>query len=152
MRIVKVKQPKFLFLENVKHILKVSEGKVLQYIEEQIDLHGYVLQRFQMSPHDYGVPQQRERIYFVCVRKDLYTGTPITLSMEEHVDVDVTSIVEKREEVDEKYYLKGDLLKVLEAWDEMIGVFEVGETLSPTLLMHDAYRNYTVEELSLIHI
>ena len=146
MRIVKVKQPKFLFLENVKHILKVSEGKVLQYIEEQIDVHGYVLQRFQMSPHDYGVPQQRERIYFVCVRKDLYTGTPITLSMEEHVDVDVTSIVEKREEVDEKYYLKGDLLKVLEAWDEMISVFEVGETLSPTLLMHDAYRNYTVEE------
>ena len=82
MRIVKVKQPKFMFLENVKHILKVSEGEVLKYIEEQIDLHGYVLQRFQMSPHDYGVPQQRERIYFVCVRKDLYTGSPITLKTE----------------------------------------------------------------------
>jgi DNA (cytosine-5)-methyltransferase 1 len=59
MRIVKVKKPKFLFLENVKHILKVSKGEVLKYIEEQIELHGYVLQRFQMSPHDYGVPQQR---------------------------------------------------------------------------------------------
>ena len=146
MRIVKVKQPKFMFLENVKHILKVSEGKVLEYIEQQIDAHGYVLQRFQMSPHDYGVPQQRERIYFVCVRKDLYTGVPITLKVDDSVALDVVSISEKQEDVDEKYYLKGDLLEVLEAWDEMISIFEVGETLSPTILIHDAYRTYTEEE------
>lgn len=146
MRIVKVKQPKFLFLENVKHILKVSEGEVLKYIEQQIDLHGYVLQRFQMSPHDYGVPQQRERIYFVCVRKDLYTGDPITLSVDDNVTLEVSSITEKRADVDKKYYLKGDVLQVLEAWDEMIQIFEVGETLSPTLLIHDAYRRYTDEE------
>jgi DNA (cytosine-5)-methyltransferase 1 len=146
MRIVKVKQPKFMFLENVKHILKVSEGKVLEYIEQQIDAHGYVLQRFQMSPHDYGVPQQRERIYFVCVRKDLYTGVPITLKVDDSVGLDVASISEKQEDVDEKYYLKGDLLEVLEAWDEMISIFEVGETLSPTILIHDAYRTYTEEE------
>ena len=148
MRIVKVKQPKFMFLENVKHILKVSEGEVLKYIEEQIDLHGYVLQRFQMSPHDYGVPQQRERIYFVCVRKDLYTGTPITLKAEDNVTIDVTTIIEKREDVDNQYYLKGDILEVLEAWDEMIQIFEEGETISPTILIHDAYRNYTDEEFN----
>ena len=146
MRIVKVKQPKFMFLENVKHILKVSEGKVLEYIEQQIDAHGYVLQRFQMSPHDYGVPQQRERIYFVCVRKDLYTGVPITLKVDDSTALDVVSISDKQEDVDEKYYLKGDLLEVLEAWDEMISIFEVGETLSPTILIHDAYRTYTEEE------
>ena len=148
MRIVKIKQPKFMFLENVKHILKVSEGEVLKYIEEQIDLHGYVLQRFQMSPHDYGVPQQRERIYFVCVRKDLYTGSPITLKTEGNVTIDVSTIIEKREDVDNQYYLKGDILEVLEAWDEMIQIFEEGETISPTILIHDAYRNYTDEEFN----
>ena len=148
MRIVKIKQPKFMFLENVKHILKVSEGEVLKYIEKQIDLHGYVLQRFQMSPHDYGVPQQRERIYFVCVRKDLYTGSPITLKTEGNVTIDVSTIIEKREDVDNQYYLKGDILEVLEAWDEMIQIFEEGETISPTILIHDAYRNYTDEEFN----
>ena len=148
MRIVKVKQPKFMFLENVKHILKVSDGEVLKYIEKQIDLHGYVLQRFQMSPHDYGVPQQRERIYFVCVRKDLYTGSPITLKTEGNVTIDVSTIIEKREDVDNQYYLKGDILEVLEAWDEMIQIFEEGETISPTILIHDAYRNYTDEEFN----
>ena len=137
-----------MFLENVKHILKVSEGEVLKYIEEQIDLHGYVLQRFQMSPHDYGVPQQRERIYFVCVRKDLYTGTPITLKAEDNVTIDVSTIIEKREDIDNQYYLKGDILEVLEAWDEMIQIFEEGETISPTILIHDAYRIYTDEEFN----
>ena len=37
-RIAKVKKPKFMFLENVKHILKVSNGEVIDYIKEKIDL------------------------------------------------------------------------------------------------------------------
>lgn len=65
MRIVKVKQPKFMFLENVKHILKVSNGQVMSYIEQQIANHGYYLKWFELSPHQYGIPQQRSRIYFV---------------------------------------------------------------------------------------
>ena len=148
MRIVKEKQPRFLFLENVKHILKVSEGKVLTYIEEQIDQHGYILQRFQMSPHEYGIPQQRERIYFVCVRKDIYNNIPITLLP--HIDIGqpVGDILEKKEVIDEKYFLNGDILNVLKAWDEFINHVEVGETLSPTILMHDAFKTYTEEEFT----
>ena len=92
MRIVKEKQPRFLFLENVKHILKVSDGEVLAYIEQQIDEHGYVLQRFQMSPHDYGVPQQRERIYFVCIRKDIYNGIPIQLKNDDTLSLTVNNL------------------------------------------------------------
>ena len=66
-RIAKVKKPMFMFLENVKHILKVSNGEVIEYIKQKIDKTGYKLQLFKMSPHEYGIPQQRERIYFVCV-------------------------------------------------------------------------------------
>ena len=55
-----------MFLENVKHILKVIE-----YIKKSIDDNGYHLQLFQISPHQYGIPQQRERVYFVCIRKDI---------------------------------------------------------------------------------
>ena len=148
MRIVKEKQPRFLFLENVKHILKVSEGKVLAYIEQQIDQHGYVLQRFQMSPHEYGVPQQRERIYFVCVRKDIYNEMPIQLINEDTSVLTVSDILEDRNSMDNKYYLQGDILNVLEAWDEFIKHVDVGETLSPTILIHDAFKSYTEEEFN----
>ena len=57
MRIAKYKNPKFMFLENVKHILKVSNGDVLEYIKEKIKLNGYVLQIFQI-PHNYGIPNK----------------------------------------------------------------------------------------------
>ena len=148
MRIVKEKQPRFLFLENVKHILKVSEGKVLAYIEQQIDEHGYVLQRFQMSPHEYGVPQQRERIYFVCVRKDIYNEMPIKLINEDTSVLTVSDILEHSNSIDNKYYLQGDILNVLEAWDEFIKHVDVGETLSPTILIHDAFKSYTEEQFN----
>ena len=36
-RIVKVKKPRFIFLENVKHILKVDNGKVINYILDKLD-------------------------------------------------------------------------------------------------------------------
>ena len=148
MRIVKEKQPRFLFLENVKHILKVSEGKVLAYIEQQIDQHGYVLQRFKMSPHEYGVPQQRERIYFVCVRKDIYNEIPIQLINKDTSALTVSDILEDSNSMDNKYYLQGDILNVLEAWDEFIKHVDVGETLSPTILIHDAFKSYTEEEFN----
>lgn len=146
MRIAKVKKPRFMFLENVKHILKVSNGEVIEYIKDKIASHGYTLQMFQMSPHNYGVPQQRERVYFVCVRNDIYNNVPIELEPYDSEPLDFTKILEKPSEIDDKYKLKGDILHVLEAWDEMIKVFEVGEKLSPTILIHDYYKTYTDEE------
>lgn len=68
-----------MFLENVKHILKVDNKKVIEYIKKSIDDNGYHLQLFQISPHQYGIPQQRERVYFVCIRKDIYNGVDIKL-------------------------------------------------------------------------
>jgi site-specific DNA-cytosine methylase len=45
-----------MFLENVKHILKVGDGKVIEYIKNKIEKAGYKWQIFQMSPHNYGIP------------------------------------------------------------------------------------------------
>ncbi len=144
-RIAKVKKPKFMFLENVKHILKVSNGEVIDYIKKKIAMTGYHLQIFQMSPHNYGIPQQRERVYFVCVRNDIYDGTEITLPTYEGI-VEFQRFLDKKEDIDEKYFIKGDVLNMLEAWDEMIKKFEVDEKISPTILINDAYKSYTQQE------
>ena len=137
-RIAKVKNPKFMFLENVKHILKVDGGKVIKYIKEQLDENNYILQLFNMSPHKYGIPQQRERIYFVCVRKYIYNGLDIELPIS-NKKIIFNNFLDKKKDIDKKYYIKGDILKVLEAWDEMIKIFEVGEKISPTILIHEFY-------------
>lgn len=140
-RIAKEKQPKFMFLENVKHILKVSKGEVIEYIKNQIAQIGYTLQLFLISPHNYGIPQQRERVYFVCVRNDIYNG--IDIKLPQFIGTcDFKKMLDDKNNVNEKYFIKGDILNVLEAWDEMIKEFDVGEKISPTILINDAYRNY----------
>jgi len=145
-RIAKVKKPKFMFLENVKHILKVSDGEVIEYIKNKLKKTGYALQIFQISPHNYGVPQQRERVYFVCVRNDIYNKKEIQLQPYTGEKMNFKNFLEDVDSIDSKYFIKGDILNVLEAWDEMIKIFEVDEIISPTILVHDAYRNYSDEE------
>jgi len=148
MRLAKEKKPRFMFLENVKNILKVSNGEVLKYIKDKIANLGYYLQIFQMSPHHYGVPQQRERIYFVCVRNDIYNNSNIELQPYNGEQLDFKTILQPINEINDKYMLKGDILNVLEAWDEMIKIFDVNEKISPTILIHDYYKNYTNNEFN----
>jgi DNA (cytosine-5)-methyltransferase 1 len=144
-RIAKVKKPKFMFLENVKHILKVSNGEVIEYIKNKIANLGYKLQLFQISPHNYGIPQQRERVYFVCIRNDIYNGKEVKLPIYKG-KLEFNKFLDKKEEINDKYFVKGDVLEVLEAWDEMIKNFETDEKISPTIMINDAYRTYTKEE------
>ena len=146
-RIAKVKKPKFMFLENVKHILKVSNGEVIEYIKNKIDSIGYHLQLFNISPHNYGIPQQRERVYFVCVRNDIYNGKDVVLPTYTG-KLDFAKFLDKKEEIEDKYFIKGDVLHVLEAWDEMIKQFSVGEKISPTIMINDAFKNYTTTEFN----
>lgn len=135
-RIANIKKPKFMFLENVKHILKVGDGEVIKYIKEKLYENNYIVQLFNISPHTYGIPQQRERIYFVCVRKDIYNHKDIILPINDK-KLDFESYLDKK--VDNKYYIKGDILDILNAWDEMIKIFDIGEKISPTILINEYY-------------
>ena len=152
-RIAKVKKPKFMFLENVKHILKVSDGEVINYIKEKIDSIGYNLTLFQLSPHNYGIPQQRERIYFVCVNRELIVPnvTNSTIVLNPTIDpktIDFAKFINS-ENVSSKYYINSSILETLEAWDEIIKQIALGEKLTPTLMINDAFINYSEEQLNL---
>ena len=146
-RIAKEKKPKFMFLENVKHILKVSKGEVISYIKNKIAQTGYTLQLFQISPHNYGIPQQRERVYFVCIRNDIYNGTNIKLPIFIG-NYDFKKFLDDKNTINEKYFIKDDILNVLNKWDEMVKTFEVGEKISPTILINDVYKEYTEAEFN----
>ena len=147
MRIARVKKPRFMFLENVKHILKVGDGKVIEYIQKKIDDLGYYLQIFQISPHHYGVPQQRERVYFVCVRKDIHNNRVIELPPK--VDnFNFEDFLDKKEDIDQKYFIDGDVLQCLNAWEEMIKIFPPGEKISPVIMINEHYNNHTEEDFN----
>jgi DNA (cytosine-5)-methyltransferase 1 len=61
----------YFILENVKGLVNHEGGKTLKVILEELDKAGYKVYHRVLSSLHYGVPQMRERIYFVGIRKDL---------------------------------------------------------------------------------
>ena len=71
--IIKKYKPKAIFLENVKGLRNHDKGKTLETILNVLrnDLNYYVPEPKIINAKDFGVPQNRERIYIVGFRKDL---------------------------------------------------------------------------------
>lgn len=64
-RIIKAKEPRFFILENVKGLVSHDNGQTLRIVLATLDGLGYQLQWKVLNSKDYGVPQNRERIYIV---------------------------------------------------------------------------------------
>ncbi|MBU3918650.1 DNA (cytosine-5-)-methyltransferase [Patescibacteria group bacterium] len=69
--IMKAKNLKYFILENVKGLLNHGSGESMKVILDALDEAGYKVFWKLVSSLHYGVPQMRERIYFVGIRKDL---------------------------------------------------------------------------------
>jgi len=70
-RIVKVKKPKIVFMENVKNFANHDGGNTLRIVKSTMEEMGYIFYEKVLNAVDYGIPQKRERIYMVCIHKDL---------------------------------------------------------------------------------
>ena len=64
-------QPKVVVAENVKGLLLGEAKKYVREIYKQFDDAGYYCQHWLLNASKMGVPQRRERVFFVCLRKDL---------------------------------------------------------------------------------
>ena len=93
----------------------------------------------------YGIPQQRERVYFICIRSDIYVND-VKLLVDKQNTIDYKKYLLDYNLIEEKYKITGDILNVLNAWQEMIDIFEVGEKISPVILAHEFYKTYTSNE------
>ena len=70
-RILKESQPKCFLLENVKGLVTHDKGATIKIILNELDDAGYRVTYKVLTSLDYGVPQMRQRVYFVGVRKDI---------------------------------------------------------------------------------
>lgn len=74
LRIVKDKKPKFFVLENVKGLLSLEDGAVIQMIVNDFKKLGYLVQYKLLNSAQYGIPQKRQRVFLV--------GSPQNVSFE----------------------------------------------------------------------
>jgi DNA (cytosine-5)-methyltransferase 1 len=72
-RIAKEIQPKVIIAENVKGItIGEAQKKLIEFQNEFEKIPpGYIVTHHVLNAADYGVPQARERLFFVCVRQDV---------------------------------------------------------------------------------
>ncbi|WP_448973260.1 DNA cytosine methyltransferase [Oribacterium sp.] len=99
--------PKYLILENVKNLLSERfKGDFEKWVDYLSDL-GYETKWEKLTASDYGIPQKRERVFAVSIRKDLYRGfqfpRPVPLK------VQYKDLLE--ESPSEKYFLTDTFLK-----------------------------------------
>ena len=77
-RIVSVKKPKILLLENVKGLVNHGKGRTLDTMIEILNEIGYVVDFNVLNSKFFGVPQNRERVFIVAIRKDLIESEPFS--------------------------------------------------------------------------
>jgi len=65
-RILEVKRPKIVFLENVKGLLNHEGGKTFTTILQTLDELGYEVQWMVLNSKFFGVPQNRERVFIIA--------------------------------------------------------------------------------------
>lgn len=70
-RICEEHKPKVIFCENVKGLTIHDKGRTFKIIKSTFENLGYNVFSQILNSRDFGVPQNRERIYIVCFRKDL---------------------------------------------------------------------------------
>lgn len=70
-RILEESKPKCFLLENVKGLVTHDKGKTIKIIINELNRAGYDVEYQVLTSLNYGVPQMRQRVYFIGIRKDL---------------------------------------------------------------------------------
>ena len=73
-RICAYHKPKVIFCENVKGLTIHDKGRTFKIITETLEQLGYNVYSKVLNSKDFGVPQNRERIYIVAFRKDVQSS------------------------------------------------------------------------------
>lgn len=104
-RILRYKKPALSIIENVKNLVSKKFKKEFDLILSDLDEAGYNSYWKVLNAKNYGVPQNRERVFIVSVRKVLDNGK---FEFPDGFDngIRLKDILE--DEVDEKYYIKSE--------------------------------------------
>ena len=114
-QIIKKKKPKVVIFENVKNLCSHDKGNTFKVISKEIDKLGYYYKHKVLNTSSVSkIPQNRERIYIVCFKKQKYCDR---FNFPDEIDdskkKQLKDFIEKK--VDKKYHYS-DRFKV---WDEI---------------------------------
>ena len=108
-RIAQYHKPKIIFLENVKGFKNHDKGNTFKVIKETLEELGYRIYADILNAKNFGVPQNRERIYIIAVSNDFDVNKNIDFNKIK--DIQVSSKVGDilQDDVDNKYTISDKL-------------------------------------------
>ncbi len=101
--------PKYLIMENVKNLVGKKFRADFDSWLEWLDQLGYNNYWKVLNAVDYGIPQNRERVFCISIRKDIDTGYTFPSPIES--DEVLMDKLEPVEDIDEKYFLSSECVK-----------------------------------------
>jgi len=114
-RITEAKKPAVVFLENVKGFLSHDRGKTFATVKRVLEELEYKVFYEVLNSKDYGVPQNRQRLYIVAFRNDLKIDS-FNFPDKSGLKSKIEDILEPK--VSCKYYLSEGYLKTLKKHKE----------------------------------
>jgi DNA (cytosine-5)-methyltransferase 1 len=110
-RICNYHRPKVIFCENVKGLTIHNKGNTFSIIKGALKEIGYTVYEKVLNSKDFGVPQNRERIYIVAFRNDI-DSSGFKFPLPTDPDKKIKDIIEENE-VSVRYYLSNVYLNTL---------------------------------------
>lgn len=109
LRVIRANKPNFGIYENVKNIVgKQFRDTTFKLFEEELHEYGYNTYWKVLNAKDYGVPQNRERVYLLFIKKELDNGKFV---FPEGFDNGIRLRDVLEDEVDDKYYISNDKVR-----------------------------------------
>lgn len=126
LRVIRANKPNFGMYENVKNIVGKQFKDTFKMFTDELDEYGYNVHWKVLDAKDYGIPQHRERVYLIFIKKELDNGK---FTYPEPFDngMRLKDILE--DTVNEKFYISNNkFIQTLHVDKEKNGVIKVGIT------------------------
>ena len=106
-RIIDYRKPSMVLLENVKGFTTHDKGRTMAIVKETLEDLGYNVFHKVLNARDFGVPQNRERVFIVAINKKKLGSIGFEYPIPKKIDTKLGDILDSR--VDEKYTISNKL-------------------------------------------
>ena len=135
LRIIEATKPKIAIAENVKNLTGKKFKEQFELVLKSLEEAGYSNYWKVLNAKDYGIPQNRERVFIISIRKDIDKGFefpepfPLKLRLKDMLD----------DEVDEKFYLSN------KGVNGLLNAFVDGREHKPNLITNETEYSPTID-------
>tara|TARA_Y100000589_G_scaffold331286_1_gene384160 strand:+ start:112 stop:1428 length:1317 start_codon:yes stop_codon:yes gene_type:complete len=147
MRIVRESEPSILFLENVPNLQGHDKGNTYSVIKESIEKEGYRFWSSILSPHTFGTPQIRKRLYMVAIKEEYCNSKDFEFPSCKNPITNVRTLLDKKSTVPKKYHLTEEEIEILNHWNFFIQNISPEVTPSSPTWSQEFGRKYPLEKI-----